>query len=274
MVLALVILAACGSRGGSDEAFQWSSELPAGSVVHIRDGAGDIRVARAAGQAASVRGTRIWRKSSANDVRFVAEQRDGEYWICAMWRNSGRCAERGYRGRNTSGFLSMFSLFHRSSDARADFVVTLPPNVTLDARTTTGAIQVEGLRAGVTAHSTNGTVRATDVSGPLALSTTNGDIRLRTDSLAPTDSVLMTTTNGSVHAELPPGTQGAFDLSVVNGLVRSDFPMDSGGRNRDGNRVAGQVGAGARRIRARSINGQVTVTARLAPPAAGGVSYR
>jgi DUF4097 and DUF4098 domain-containing protein YvlB len=195
-------------------------------------------------------------------VRFVVESRDGEYYICAMWRNSGNCDGR-YRGRSTSSFLSMFSLFHRSSDAFADFDVVLPANVVVNAQTNTGSVQIDGITAGVTARSLNGTVRATNVSGPLSLASVNGDVRLSADSLSPNDSVRLQTVNGSVHAELPPATEGAFDLSTTNGTVHSDIPLpasSTGARARK--HLTGQVGSAMRSVRLRTTNGRVVLTTR------------
>lgn len=262
--LLLAVLGAACSRGGSDDSFQWTSQVPAGAVVHIRDGVGSVHVGRSAGPAAVVRGTRSWRRGRSSDVTFTVRQQGNDYYICAMWRNSGRCGASGYRGRNTSSFLSMFSLFHRTSDATADFTVELPPTVGIDARTTLGNVEIDAVSGGASAHTVNGTVRATGVSGSLDLSATNGDVRVSVDSLAPADSVRLATTNGSVHAELPATTQGAFDLSVVNGVVQSAFPLQSSG-GRVGRHLTGQIGTATRPVLMRSINGTVTVTARGAP---------
>lgn len=256
-------LAAC-SRPGSDQAFRWSQDLPAGAVVHIRDGAGDIKVSRSEGQTALVEGTRHWRRSRANDVSFVVENDHGEYYICAMWRNSGKC-NRSYRGRNNSSLLTMFSLFHRSSDASADFDVQLPASVTVDVQTNIGSVQVDGLKAGVTARALNGTVRATNVSGPLSLGAVNGDVRLSTDSLSQTDSVRLSTVNGSVHAELPATIDGTFDLMTANGTVQSDLPLATEATRYVRKHLTGQIGSSVRSIRLHTTNGRVVLTTRGSP---------
>jgi len=261
--LAAVCVAAC-SRPGSDEAFQWSNQLPAGTVVHIRDGAGSIKVSRSNDQQAVVRASRHWRRSKASDVKFVVANRDGQYYICAMWRNSGKC-DGSYRGRNTSTLLSMLSLFHRSSDASADFEAVLPANVVVDAQTYIGSVEVDGLAAGVTVRALNGTVRALNVSGPLALSSINGDVRLVVDSLALTDSVRLTTINGSVHADLPATTEGNFDLRTTNGTVHSDLPLPAEASNRTRKHLSGQIGSATRHVRLHTTNGRVVLTARGAP---------
>jgi len=263
LVVATACLAAC-SRPGSDQAFQWSNNLPAGTVVHIRDGAGSINISRAEGQAAVVRGSRHWRRSRSSDVNFVVENQGGEYFICAMWRNSGRCdrSDRSYRGRNNATLLTMFSLFHRASDASADFDAVLPANVVVDVQTNLGSVQVDGLTAGVTARALNGTVRASRVSGPLSLASINGDVRLSADSLSPTDSVRLTTVNGSVHAELPATTQGNFDLRTMNGVVSSDLPLPARASSNARRHLSGQIGSVTRSVRLHTTNGQVVLTMR------------
>ena len=254
--------AAC-SRISEDRAFQWSDQLPAGAVVHLRSGAGEVTVRRADGATAHVTGTRRWRRGRSRDIRFVVNQNGNDYYICAMWSGSGKCDASGYRGRQRNGFLTMFSLFHRGSDASADFVAELPANVGVDVRTFNGSVRVDGLTGGVTARTSNGTVQASNVSGPLALTTTNGNVRLTTDSLSDSDSVRLSTTNGTIHAELPAGVQGAFDISTVNGAVRSDFPIP-GADGRSSRHLQGQLGTSARVVRMRAVNGTVSLVSRTA----------
>jgi hypothetical protein len=264
--LSALSAASCARSSGEDAgAFQWTNELPAGAVVHLRDGAGDIVVKRSAGQSVQVSGSRRWRRGRASDIKFVVNQVGNDYYVCAMWQGSGKCASDGYRGRHFNGFLTMFSLFHRSSDASADFTAEIPANVVVDAKTSNGSVHVDGISAGVTAHTTNGTIQASNVSGPLALSTTNGDVRLSTDALSDADAVSLTTTNGTIRAELPPKLEGAFDLSVVNGMVRTDLPLASFGKGRPGRHFQGQIGTSTRVVKMRAVNGNVSVVTRAVP---------
>ncbi len=257
--LVCVAASACHRPGEDADAFQWTSELPAGSVIHIRDGAGDITVRPATGQSAVVKASRQWRRSRASDVTFVVNQQGNDYYVCAMWRGSGKCGSAGYRGRQTSGFFTMFSLFHRSNDATAAFVAEIPSNVMVDANTSNGSVHVDGILAGVMARTSNGSVRVANVGGPLTLSAANGDIRLTADSLAPADSIHLSTKNGSIQAELPANAEGNFDLSSQNGLVRSDFAIPELPNSRPGRHLRGQIGASTRVVRMRALNGTVTL---------------
>jgi hypothetical protein len=252
-------LTACSRPGSDERALQWTSELPAGSVVHLRNGAGSIEIKRSQSQSAEVIGNREWHHGRARDIEFVVTQNGNEYYVCAMWRNSGKCNANGYRGRNTGGFLSMFSLFHRTTDATADLVAALPANVVVDAKNTHGDIVVDGISGGVTAKTTNGDVKATNVGGKVNLATTNGDLVLEAEPTAELADVMLSTTNGDIRAALPPGAQGLFDLTSSNGEVRSDFPLESTSKSHS-NHLRGQIGAAARPVKMRSTNGDIVLT--------------
>jgi hypothetical protein len=268
VILAIAGLAAtaCSRPGSENRAFQWTTELPAGATVHVRNGAGDIVIHRAGGQTALVNGSKSWRRSHRNDIRFVVTQSGNDYYICAMWRASGKCGASGYRGRQTSSFLTMFSLFHRSNDAYANLVAEIPANVIVDARTTLGSVQIDGMTSGVTARTSNGTVQASNVSGPVSLTTTNGNVELTAaDALSPTDEIRLTTTNGEIRAELPAGIDGSFDLSVVNGAVQSDLSLPSSSKSRRGRHLQGQIGSSNRVVKMRAVSGMVSLRTRGTP---------
>jgi hypothetical protein len=266
ILAALSLAATACSHAGSDRTFQWVGELPAGSTVHLRNGSGGIEVRQASGQNVVVNGGRQWRRGRSNDVQFVVNHNGNDYFVCAMWRNSGKCAANGYRGKNIGGFLSMFSLFHHSSDATADLSVDVPANVMIDAKMSNGSVRIDGVAAGVTAHTANGDVVVTNASGPLSLETANGDVRLSSAALTGSDPITLSTTNGTIRAQLPANTEGAFDLSVVNGNVRSDFPLNQVAKAHIGRHLQGQIGSSTRVVKMRSVNGSVVVTTRPSAP--------
>jgi hypothetical protein len=66
-------------------------------------------------------------------------------------------------------------------------------------------------------------------------------------------------TNGSVHADVPAGLQGVFDLSVTNGSVHSDLPVPRLSGARANRHLQGQLGSLPRTFRMRSVNGMVSL---------------
>ncbi len=260
--LTLVGASACMRGGRDDHAFNWSNELPAGSVVHLRNGTGSITVTRALGQTASAAGSRHWQHGRARDVQFTVNRVGNDVFICAMWERSGSCSADDYHGaRSSQSILTMFALFHHGSDAVADLVAQLPANVVVDARTTLGSVRVDGIAAGVTARSTNGGVQAMNVSGPIALSTVNGAVTLTTDSLSPTDSVHLSTTNGAVRADLPASIDGIFNVVTVNGVASSSLPLSPvSNRGRNRHHLQGKIGSSTRVVNMRATNGAVSLS--------------
>ena len=94
------------------------------------------QVRRAAGQTALVNGSRRWRRGRSSDIQFRRHAVGNDYYVCAMWRNSGKCGASGYRGRNTGGFLS--DVQPLPSDHRCLPPISspsIPANVVVDART-------------------------------------------------------------------------------------------------------------------------------------------
>lgn len=271
-VLAALALAgaACSRPHTDDNAFDWSHQLPAGSVIHVRNGNGKIDVRLAGSPTAHVHGTTHWRRGRASDIHFaVTYVGANEYYLCAMWRGSGRCGESGYHGASRTGsFLQIFSLFHHGTDAAADFVAELPANVVVDASTTNGAVTIDGSSSGVSAKAVNGMVNASHVSGPISIRTTNGEIRLSVDSLGPTDAVDVSTVNGLIQAQLPANTDGLWDLRVTNGKVRSDFALTAESDRRGNRHFSGQIGSSTRPIRMRAVNGIIAVNRIVQPGAA------
>jgi len=264
LAVAAIAATACSRPGSEERALQWTGDLPEGAVVHLRNGSGSIEVKRAEGQRAEVIGAKQWRRGRARDIDFVVQSHGNEYYVCAMWRNSGSCSANGYRGKNTRTFLSMFSLFNRNTDATADIVAELPANVVVDAVNNTGDVNIEGITGGVRARTVNGDVEAENVGGKVTLESTNGDVKMTTEPGASIGAIALNTTNGDVHAELPHDVQGAFDISTVNGDVRSEFALEPTSKSEHARRFRGQIGAAERSIKLRSVNGSV-VLARLAP---------
>ncbi len=264
-VLIVASTSAC-SRSGHDASFRWTNALPAGSVIHIRDRVGSINVKSGPGTQAIVNGSRSWRRGRSRDVEFVVNQSGSDYYVCAMWRNSGDCEESGYKNHSSRGILSIlsiFSLFRHGSDTQADFDVTIPASVRVDAKTQVGSVTIDGASAGVSAQSANGSVTASNVSGPLVLTTANGSVHVSAIALAPTDSVELSTANGNVRAELPANIDGNFDLRTTNGTVKSDFPLTPTSKSSGPPKhLTGQIGTSTRVVNMRTANGSVVVTTR------------
>jgi hypothetical protein len=259
--LALAVSACSRRTRDVPEAFAWREQLPAGSSIHIRNGLGQITVVAARDSMVHVTGGKRWRRGRERDIAFqvVRSGNGNDVYVCAMWRGSGRCGASGYRGKRTDTFLSYFSLFHRTTDARASLVVELPPGINVDAKTTNGAVTIRGVQGDVNARSVVGSITATGLhGGDVKLATTTGSIQLHVDSLRGVDSIQATTVNGAVTASLPADADGDFDLSTTAGRVVTEFPLMTA-EGRRSNRAIGRIGTGTRLIKLRATHGSVAV---------------
>jgi DUF4097 and DUF4098 domain-containing protein YvlB len=73
-----------------------------------------------------------------------------------------------------------------------------------------------------------------------------------------TDTLKMTTVNGSITLTLPPGLNTDVKASTVNGDIASDFPVTISGRV-SRRRMEGTIGGGGRLLALDSVNGSITL---------------
>lgn len=127
----------------------------------------------------------------------------------------------------------------RESGYSASIAAELPRSILMQvvARTTNGAIEVEGVRTdGLSAQTTNGAVQIMADVTQVDVQTTNGAVDAK---LRPTASgrISLTTTNGALALEVPEGrthgydvegrtTNGKVDISLKDGQVRRSQPSN------------------------------------------------
>lgn len=255
----LALAAGCFSHERTEH-FDWKGTITPGATLHVRDLNGEITVRPGTGNTVEVHGTVDWRRGRNSNVKFVTARDGNDYYVCAVW-GSGRCSKNGYRSSTGLGFLATFSLFHRRNDAHAVMELVVPPGVAIDAKTTNGAVTVNGATAPVKARTTNGAIVATG-TGTLDAETVNGDVTLASGvSGSQADSIVAKSVNGSVRAVVAAGFAGSFALATVNGEARSAL-NPNGAAPLVGKRIAGTIGHGAGIITLKTVNGSATLDAR------------
>jgi hypothetical protein len=250
------------------DAFHWQTDLPAGSTLHLRTSTGRIEVTPAHGTTANVVGSKRW-VGRHDAVHFEWVRNGNDVWVCAMTGAGGRCGENYRASDNRGSFLDIFSLFkRRPTHVEASLAVELPPGVQVDARSTTGELDIHGTRAGVGARTLNGSITIDGAAGPIDARSVNGGVDVQIDSLGADDGVTVETVNGGVSAKLPAGTEGQVELSTVNGSVETDFPIVASGQM-SAHTVRGRIGNSSRDIRVRTVNGGVELLKQSGPSDSG-----
>ena len=130
-------------------------------------------------------------------------------------------------------------------------------NVTgdLNAETTNGRIDVDGVDGGLVAESTNGEIDVAGVSGDVNADTTNGAIAVL---LADGGGDLTAeSTNGELTVRAPASLDATVSVSTTNGDASIDGFDDSS--TSGGGSFEVTLGAGTRRVRLETTNGDVTL---------------
>lgn len=175
----------------------------------------------------------------------------------------------------------------------ANLCIKLPRRMEVWVAAANGRVDVEGIRGGVHARSTNGSARVSDVIGDVEVATTNakvscsctcgkllarssngkieidqhrgsvdastsnGLIRASLEDVGE-EGVLLCTSNGRIVLDLPDEVDADVDMRVDNGIIRNDRQLCQKGRE-TGGRVAGRLGTGGRPIKLRTSNGSIAL---------------
>lgn len=136
-----------------------------------------------------------------------------------------------------------------------DYVLHVPPSVSLEVRTVNGRIATRGIAGETEATSVNGSIEivATGTS-ELRATTVNGRVRAR--FLESFQGARFKTVNGGVEATLPESASFSVDLSQVNGDFEAAFPL-SIHSNPGSRRVSGEVNGGEHVLKIVTVNGDV-----------------
>lgn len=151
----------------------------------------------------------------------------------------------------------------------------------VQANTSNGDVTAEGVSGAMRADTSNGNVTCREIGGQCRLDTSNGNIEivaakggitasssngwLRVDAMPPADAaILLTTSNGSITANLPASMRGELDLETSNGRIQTDLgPATLNNPVWSKNRIRARLnGGGGGQVVARTSNGSVTLNCR------------
>lgn len=171
--------------------------------------------------------------------------------------------------------------------------VRVPRGLEINVAANNGKVCIEGIRSHVSARSSNGSVRISDVVGDVDVttsnatvcchcvsgrlvarssngkieldehrgsvdaSTSNGLIRASLDEIG-NDGIVLATSNGRIVLELPDQVDAEIDLRVDNGVIRTLRQLETRS-GEDTGRLRGRIGQGGRPIKLRTSNGTISL---------------
>ncbi|HEX7708538.1 MAG TPA: DUF4097 family beta strand repeat-containing protein [Thermoanaerobaculia bacterium] len=138
---------------------------------------------------------------------------------------------------------------------RIDYVLQVPPSVSLSVRTVNGKIVTKGSDSESDFVTVNGSID-TQISGNHELRATTVNGRVLATFSESFQGARFKTVNGRVRAVLPESASFTVNLSQVNGDFEASFPLSI--RSSPGSRrVSGDVNGGNHELRIVTVNGNV-----------------
>jgi len=244
---ALLLASACGRESivGPRHTTMISRTWPAAAIHQIKvfEVSGTVRVEAAntdkISLEATVRGRKRPRSEAENQGLFNTEL-DGD-----TLRIGRREKKRGF------SFHFMFDRDHTT----VDYVLKVPPTVSLDLGTVNGRVVTRGIEGATEASSVNGTIDV-EVTGAEELSATTVNGRVRAKFTRAFNGAKFKSVNGGVEAFLPNDASFTVDLAQVNGDFEAAFPLSI--HSQPGSRrVSGEVNGGQHRLKIVTVNGDV-----------------
>ena len=240
------------ASAASAQDFKWNGSIPQGSSIEIKGVNGDVRAEPSGSNQVEVVAEKRARRDNPDDVRIEVVPHGTNVTICAVYpsREGSRpneCAP-GSGGRMNVN----------NNDVTVRFTVRVPAGVTLIGHTVNGDVEATNMNGDVDLKTVNGSLNFSTTGGVRAASTVNGSIRGAIGRADWSDTLAMSSVNGSITLILPASLSTDFKATTVNGDIVSEFPMTVSGRiNR--RRVEGTIGGGGRMLSLESVNGSINL---------------
>jgi DUF4097 and DUF4098 domain-containing protein YvlB len=147
-----------------------------------------------------------------------------------------------------------------NNPASVEFTIFVPRGARIDSvEVVNGNLMLEGLTNDVHASSVNGNVTARGLLSEAKLSTVNGNLEAFFGQLDANKSIALTSVNGSLTVTIPSDANANLRASNLHGGIENDFGLPVRKGEYMGYDLAGQLGAGATRIKLTNVNGLIAI---------------
>jgi hypothetical protein len=140
------------------------------------------------------------------------------------------------------------------------YTIKVPGGVEVRVSATNGSVKATGLTGKLKASVVNGAVELNDMAGELDASSVNGSVSAKLANV--TAPVRLETTNGRLTLELPKASRANLTARVVNGRLNfSGLPAQEEQRGNRLRNLETELNGGGPPIDLRTTNGRITITA-------------
>ncbi len=165
--------------------------------------------------------------------------------------------EPDYPKRDDGGFMDML-FSNKKPSVTVDFTISVPREATVNARSVNGAVKVTDIGGLAELKTVNGGITAKGMGNSVSANTTNGGISVEIDESLIRQEMDFHTVNGSIKLYLRDDIGAYFNLSTVNGSIRTDFPIKMSG-DIDTKRIQGKINDGGPEIKMKTVNGSISI---------------
>ncbi|RPI03826.1 MAG: hypothetical protein EHM72_00415 [Calditrichaeota bacterium] len=182
----------------------------------------------------------------ADNVKIMVKQKGSQLFI--------RVDQPGRRG--DSFFDWMFS--SERSTLTVNIEIQVPEGMDVSASAVNGTVEAIGLNGSAFLTTMNGKINAEDIHGEINAETTNGDIKIELDNDEPENDMHFHTTNGNIRMDMPTEIDVNVDISTINGVIQTDFPLEFRGEWGPKN-IYGRINRGGPTLKLETINGNISL---------------
>ena len=144
-------------------------------------------------------------------------------------------------------------------DARVDFEIRIPRDVSLVARTVNGRVDAIDLHSDVKVSTVNGAIEVS-TAGFASAATVNGGIEAHLGRADWDGRLGFSTVSGSIEISLPTEANTEVLVTTLTGSIHSDFPLKIESADVwSGRRAHGTLGQGGRNLSITTVNGSVSL---------------
>lgn len=162
------------------------------------------------------------------------------------------------RGRKRS-----IRIFPFGETTQIEFELTVPRRIELEAQTTNGRLEVEGVDGEIELTTVNGRINvSTPGNAELSATTVNGSIRAEFQNRF--RGAQLSTINGAIAIEVPQDASLDLDIKQINGSFQTDLPVIVESSSRQSSR--GSLHGGRYPLEIDTINGSVSLRQADLPP--------
>jgi DUF4097 and DUF4098 domain-containing protein YvlB len=106
-----------------------------------------------------------------------------------------------------------------------EVTITVPPDTSLQLKSTNGSITVSGVTGDIEANTTNGHVTLDHVSGTVVTDSHNGPVKVVMDRVTAGKPISFSSFNGDIDVTLPADFKANLKLRAARGDIYSDFEI-------------------------------------------------